>query len=276
MARWGSSRDRIASGGTAIRDAPGRGRDAGGAGAPLGDRKGGRTEASAAAAIAGRLLAACQEAENTQYRNILARISARVAQLYGALHPDEGLSGVAIEPWTDKGVELVIEFHGSRQRPPHGVLSESHLNSLAVALFLSMAALFNDNLDTIVLDDVVNSFDVEHRGRLADLLVTEFADRQLIVLTHDVQFRTRLVRLAPSWLQLDLTSWTFDEGPREARYATGRLLASAQGALADGDVSGAAQKARRALEELLDEACEEMASSLVIPARARKRPPRVR
>jgi energy-coupling factor transporter ATP-binding protein EcfA2 len=218
--------------------------------------------AGEAATIAERLFVACQEAENTQYRAILARISMRVAQLYGALHPGEGLSGVAIEPWTDKGIELVVEFHGARQRPPHGVLSESHLNSLAVALFLAMAELFNDHLDTIVLDDVVNSFDVDHRGRLAELLVTEFAGRQVIVLTHDVQFRTRLVRLAPAWLQLDLTSWTFDEGPREARYATGPLLAGAQGALADGDISGAAQKARRALEELLDEACEAMAAAL--------------
>ena len=67
-----------------------------------------------------------------------------MAQIYAVFHPGENLAeSVSIEPWTAKGVELAVEFYGSRQRPPHGVLSESHLNSLAIALFLAMAGEFN-------------------------------------------------------------------------------------------------------------------------------------
>ena len=72
-------------------------------------------------------------------------ISHRVAEIYSALHPGEDLDAVSVEPWTAKGVELAIEFYGSRQRPPHGVLSESHLNSLAIALFLAMAEASTSN-----------------------------------------------------------------------------------------------------------------------------------
>ena len=54
------------------------------------------------------------------------------------------------------------------------MLSESHLNSLAIALFLAMAETFNEQLGFLVLDDVINSFDVEHRGRLAELLADGF------------------------------------------------------------------------------------------------------
>ncbi len=215
-----------------------------------------------ALALAERLHRVCQRTENAKYQAILQAISVRVAELYSALHPSEGLDDVAIEPWTEKGLELVVGFHGSRQRPPHGVLSESHLNSLAVALFLAMAEMFNDRLDVIVLDDIVNSFDVEHRGRLAEMLVSSFRSKQLIVLTHDQQFYLHLARRAPDWLTLELTSWTFEEGPRQSRYATGRLLQSAVQALDDGDVQGAAHKTRRALEELLDEACEATEASL--------------
>ncbi len=185
---------------------------------------------------------------------ILDRINHRVAEIYEHLHPGEGLSEVSVEPWTAKGVELAVTFHGTKQRPPHGVLSESHLNSLAIALFLAMADTFNERVGFLVLDDVINSFDLEHRGSLADLLACK-NDGQLIVLTHDRQFFEHLARRAPSWQTLELTSWSYEEGPRTRRFQTRSLLAEAQACLDNGDVNGAATKTRRALEEQLQEAC---------------------
>ena len=218
--------------------------------------------AQAAFELADRLHVTYQQVEAARYRAILSSISSRVAQLYSTLHPGEGFAGVAIEPWTDKGVELTVDFHGTHQKPPHGVLSESHLNSLAVALFLAMAEMFNERLDFVVLDDVVNSFEVEHRGRLAELLVTEFNDKQLIVLTHDHQFFQHLMRRARSWTSVEFGSWTFDEGPRTTKYSSARILDAAREALRDGDVQGGGAKARRALEEILDESCEALEAPL--------------
>jgi DNA repair exonuclease SbcCD ATPase subunit len=193
---------------------------------------------------------------------MLTSISARVAELYSALHPDEDLGGITVEPWTAKGLELAVDFHGSRQRPPHGVLSESHLNSLAIALFLAMAQTFNEKLRFLVLDDVINSFDLEHRGQLAELLAEKFDDWQLIVLTHDRQFFEHLARRAPTWKRLEITSWSLDQGPRTTKYSSGGILAGANERLAEGDVNGAATKARRALEELLQEICESLRAEL--------------
>ena len=136
------------------------------------------------------------------------------------------------------------------------MLSESHLNSLAIALFLAMAEEFNEQLGFLLLDDVINSFDVEHRGRLAELLADGFSDWQLIVLTHDQQFFEHLSRRAPSWRKLELTSWSYASGPRTTQYETSGILAAARERLENGDVHGAATKARRALEELLQEVCE--------------------
>jgi energy-coupling factor transporter ATP-binding protein EcfA2 len=206
--------------------------------------------------LAERVFEAYQAKQKDNLAGLLTTISHRVAEIYSALHPGEDLDAVSVEPWTAKGVELAIEFYGSRQRPPHGVLSESHLNSLAIALFLAMAETFNEQLGFLLLDDVINSFDVEHRGRLAELLADGFADWQLIVLTHDQQFFEHLSRRAPSWRKLEFTSWSYASGPRTTQYETSGILAAARERLANGDVHGAASKARRALEELLQEVCE--------------------
>jgi energy-coupling factor transporter ATP-binding protein EcfA2 len=220
-------------------------------------------QAEAKAARAGRALTlaesvfdAYQQKQKADLGHLLEQISRRVAKIYSALHPDEDLDAVSIEPWTAKGVELAINFHGSRQRPPHGVLSESHLNSLAIALFLAMAASFNERLGFLILDDVINSFDVEHRGRLAELLADGFADWQLIVLTHDQQFFEHLSRRAPSWRKIEFTSWSHGSGPRTTKYDTSGTLAAARERLQSDDIQGAATKGRRALEELLQEVCE--------------------
>ncbi len=212
--------------------------------------------AQRALAMAESVFDAYQQKQKEGLGNLLRQISGRVAKIYSALHPGEDLDAVSIEPWTAKGVELAINFYGSRQRPPHGVLSESHLNSLAIALFLAMAASFNEKLGFLILDDVINSFDVEHRGRLAELLADGFADWQLIVLTHDQQFFEHLSRRAPSWRKIEFTSWSHASGPRTTKYETSGMLAAARERLQSGDVQGAATKGRRALEELLQEVCE--------------------
>ncbi len=206
--------------------------------------------------LAERVFDAYQTRQKGDLTELLKRISRRVGEIYSALHPGEDLDAVSVEPWTAKGVELAIEFYGSRQRPPHGVLSESHLNSLAIALFLAMAESFNEQIGFLLLDDVINSFDVEHRGRLAELLADGFSKWQLIVLTHDQQFFEHLSRRAPSWRKLEFTSWSYASGPRTTLYQTAGILQNARERLDSGDVQGAATKARRALEELLQEVCE--------------------
>jgi len=85
----------------------------------------------------------------------------------------------------DEGIEFQYKFHGSPTHPPMKYLSESHLNSLGICLFLASAKLFNKEVRFLVLDDVVTSFDLGHRRQLLRLLKTEFADWQIVLLTHE-------------------------------------------------------------------------------------------
>ncbi len=220
------------------------------------------TASSAALKLADRVFGHYQAKQHEQFRQVIARIAGRVAEIYHFLHPEEGIGAVTIETVGAKGAELAVEFHSKKEMPPHRVLSESHLNSLGIALFLAMAETSNDQIGFLVLDDVVNSFDREHRGRLAELLVDQFSETQLIVLTHDEQFFTRISLRAPSWVHERFTSWSYNDGPRTQRYTGDRMLMEANEALEGGDRAGAAQKGRRALEELLQEACERLEALL--------------
>src|SRR6267378_412371 len=96
--------------------------------------------------------------------------------------------------------------HGKRVYPPLKYLSESHLNSLGIAAFLASAKLFNKTADFLVLDDIVSSFDSNHRFRLVQLLHEEFADRQILLLTHE-PFWFQIIKkqlLPKGWLVSDL------------------------------------------------------------------------
>jgi hypothetical protein len=85
----------------------------------------------------------------------------------------------------EQGVEFEYSFHGKEVYPPRKYLSESHLNSLGIAAFLASVKLFNKTTGFFILDDIVSSFDANHRVRLAHLLREKFSKWQVVVLTHE-------------------------------------------------------------------------------------------
>ena len=93
----------------------------------------------------------------------------------------------------------------------------------------------------LILDDVVNPFDANHRMGLATLLAREFADWQVIALTHDRTFAEVIKREMPEWRQLQVVAWSpaggpvlDDSDPREqlSRRLAGGEAASQLGGLA--------------------------------------------
>jgi hypothetical protein len=119
-----------------------------------------------------------------------------------AMHPDENVDKVRLRIVGEEGVEFEYFFHGKAAYPPMKYLSESHLNSLGVVLFLASAKLFNRDSRFLVLDDIVTSFDQGHRRRLLRLLREQFSDWQIILLTHEAFWFDMIKReLAPEgWL----------------------------------------------------------------------------
>ncbi|MEO8340051.1 MAG: chromosome segregation protein SMC, partial [Nitrospirota bacterium] len=90
-------------------------------------------------------------------------------------------------------LNLVIDFAANRGGvQPGGFLSDSQIHSLALALRLAAIKQFNTAAPIIALDDIVTSYDADHRRRIAALLAKEFTEFQLIITTHDERFFTYL------------------------------------------------------------------------------------
>jgi hypothetical protein len=124
------------------------------------------------------------------------------------------------------------------------------MNSLGLCLFLAAAREFNTATRFIVLDDVVNSFDADHRCQLAELLVNEFQDFQILAFTHDPIWYEHLRRLGARWKAFTLGPWTYGLGvdilppPAEA-------LARVRAFIDRGEVDAAGNLARQLAEQRL-------------------------
>lgn len=149
------------------------------------------------------------------------------------------------------GVEFSFVWDGREDvSPPQRVMSESQLGALGLALFLARLKVRPPAWRTMVLDDVVTSFDVVHRTRLVRLLASEFSDWQVILCTHDHQLSRVMEDEAAGWRQLKVASWTPDGGttfgeakPRE------RLRDLLQRGHAPDELGGLA---RQAMEQALE------------------------
>lgn len=159
------------------------------------------------------LLSRFEDHERSSMAEVLDRISENVSDYYTKLHGDETYDNVRLEFLAEaRGLEFSLEAHGLPISPPRLMLSESHLNSLGLCLFLASAREFNSEAEFLVLDDVVNSFDEDHRANLAALLVTEFEDRQVIAFTHDPIWFDTLRRAGSGWQELQLGRWSLESG----------------------------------------------------------------
>ena len=125
--------------------------------------------------------------QNTAFEDVLGLMSEDISNYYISLHPPkrENVDNVKLRIVGEEGIEFEYSFHGKTTYPPMKYLSESHLNSLGLALFLASVKLFNKENNFFVLDDVVTSFDAGHRVRLLRLLKDEFKDWQILLFTHE-------------------------------------------------------------------------------------------
>lgn len=86
-------------------------------------------------------------------------------------------------------LNLLIDFSGNHESvSPSGYLSDSQIRTLALSMRLAAFRLFNRDVPIIILDDVVTSYDVEHRRAVASMLAKYFDDFQIILVTHDKRF----------------------------------------------------------------------------------------
>jgi energy-coupling factor transporter ATP-binding protein EcfA2 len=84
--------------------------------------------------------------------------------------------------------------------------------------------MFNEPGSLLILDDVLTSVDKEHRHRVADLLLEDFSDFQVVVTTHDERWfdmlRDKVVARGEqkNWKFKRIARWTVEKGPESATY----------------------------------------------------------
>jgi len=123
------------------------------------------------------------------------------------------------------GLQLVIRFlDRAGLYDPRAFLSEGHLDSLGLCLYLATVRMFNNPGSLLVLDDVLTSIDREHRHRVADMLLEDFSDFQLVVTTHDeywfdlLQSKVLAQGERDKWRFKRIARWTLEKGPESATY----------------------------------------------------------
>jgi len=146
-----------------------------------------------------------RERIRSQSSAVIAVISADIARMWGILHPNEKIENVHLyfPENVDKAIEIGLKFYGVDQESPRLTLSEGHRNSLGLCIFLSMVKRDISADCPVFLDDVVVSFDRNHRGMVANLLESEFDGKQIILLTHDREWYIELKH------QLSAQNWEF-------------------------------------------------------------------
>ncbi len=160
-------------------------------------------------------------------------------------------------------IQLLIDFAEDRKGVnPTGYLSDSQIHALALSLRLSAIRTFNPLVPIIVLDDVVTSYDADHRKNIAAMLAKYLADYQIILVTHDERFFALLQDHLPpgTWSFKRITELKPDFGPLFHDHRTPDK--AIQEKLDHGESCG--NEIRQAEEEWLLDICRDFRTKVVI------------
>lgn len=160
-------------------------------------------------------------------------------------------------------LNLLIDF--AENRPgvqPSGYLSDSQIHSVALALRLAAIKQFNTKAPIVALDDIVTSYDADHRRTIAALIFEEFKTFQVIITTHDERFFRYLKDQLgeANWHFTQITSLEPHLGPRFADHKVSDDMIEELWA----NGKSAANEMRQAEEEWLLGICREVGVSVRI------------
>ena len=197
----------------------------------------------------------------------MSKVSSDINDFFKFMNPSENIDQIKLNTLSDnegdfKGISYYLNFRGTELEVPKKYLSESYLNCLGLCLFLSSVKIFNKKNKFFILDDVISSFDKNHRVRFADLLVEKFRDWQLIVLTHEYEWYSYLSQRAKNqnWL-IKQTKWN-DEMGSIIEVKTIDLKKQIENKISKGEEIGLGNLIGRYTEDLLQELCENLEANL--------------
>jgi len=191
--------------------------------------------------------------------SFLTAISKDINDFYLHMNRSEEVDEIELIP-LDKDDELVgitiqFKFHGEIVSPPDKYLSESHLNCLGICLFLSSVKTYNTINKFFILDDVISSFDKNHRLRFTNLLIEKFSDYQIFLFTHERDWFEYVANTVKgrNWV-VNKMIWDYENGA-EVEPSLFALKNRIENKIRNSDPSELGNMIRKYLERLLKEIC---------------------
>jgi len=191
--------------------------------------------------------------------NFITTFSGTINEFYQFMNPSEQFQELNIVTIGEEdelnGITIEYKYNGNWVSPPQKYFSESHLNCFGLSFFLASVIAFNKENKFILLDDVISSFDSNHRKKFADLIFEKFSDYQIILMTHENEWFQYVSQLAKrkSWL-INEIKWSDERGtfledePIDLRKIIEIYLAK-------GDIDLLGNPIRKYLEHSLKEIC---------------------
>ena len=176
------------------------------------------------ASLADRIRKKYNKAYSKSLTDSLQRFKDKILNIYNFLHQGCGetpeCKNISLIPKKGRTwlLSLEVDFLGAGDANPELFLSEGHLDSLGLAVYLAAVQEFNPKGTLLVLDDVVSSIDRDHQDRIAELLAHQFQEYQLLVTTHDERWGKILLNKADAlgvkklWKATKYGSWTPETG----------------------------------------------------------------
>ena len=191
--------------------------------------------------------------------NFITTFSGTINEYYQFMNPGEQFQELKIVTIGDEdelnGITIEYQYNGNWVSPPQKYFSESHLNCFGLSFFLASVIAFNKENKFLLLDDVISSFDSNHRKRFADLIFEKFADYQIILLTHENEWYQYVSQLAKrkNWL-INEIKWSDANGTHLEDKPTdiGEIIETN---LAKGNVDLLGNPIRKYLERTLKDIC---------------------
>ena len=147
-------------------------------------------------------------------------ISDCISRYFKILRSDKDIKDIEIVLNEERGraigrsAEIKLDYYDISVKPAYKVLSESLLNSLGLAVYFTCVKQFNNECKFIVLDDIMNSLDIEKRDTVLDLIGQEFSDFQMLVLTHDLLWFQKIMQRFPNWITKKIKGWDYKLGAK--------------------------------------------------------------
>lgn len=188
---------------------------------------------------------------------IIEDIEQLVNDYYNFIHADEEFNSPEINVPKSTGISLNLKFN-EITADPRSYSSEGHLDSLGLCIFLAFAKRFN-KYNFIILDDIISTVDINHKERVAMLLLSEFEDYQFIITTHSNLWFRQLknyvhnYNLNPEYIFAEIRTLDPNTGPVLTKNMSSKELIEKYIEL--GDTFAAGNAIRRYLENVFEQVC---------------------